>query len=173
MSLQEEEMQDLTFFKLLGTITHANTHIQPCSAVPVWVDLQHGFIKLWDLPVDERLQRLLQPMIVPLQLPLVLLLVWTNQALVLAQGIFTPVWYGGPSFKVHFVDSWKTQMENSPWCCKSSANLLVKSLKQSRSLLWCLYSLGSLGISDRNTWATSSGPWRNGSHNQTSTTSIV
>lgn len=61
-----------------------------------------------------------------------------------------------------------TQMENSPLCCKSSANLLVKSLKQSRSLLWCLYSLGSLGISDRNTWATSSGPWRNRSHNQTS-----
>lgn len=55
------------------------------------VDLQHRFIKLRDLPVDEGLQRLLQAVIVPLQLPLVLLLVRPNQALILAQGIFTPV----------------------------------------------------------------------------------
>ena len=62
----------------------------PCSFLPVGVDLQYRFIKLGDLSVDERLQRLLQPVIVPLQLPLVLFLVWTNQALIFPQGIFTP-----------------------------------------------------------------------------------
>lgn len=38
--------------------------------------------------------------------------------------------------------------------------LFVKSLKQSRSLLWCLKSFGSLGISDKKTCATSNGPFR-------------
>lgn len=37
--------------------------------------------------------------------------------------------------------------------------LLVKSLKQSLSLLWCRYSLGSSGISAKKTCATSRGPW--------------
>lgn len=38
--------------------------------------------------------------------------------------------------------------------------LLVKSLKHRRSLLWCLKSFGSLGISDKKTCATSNGPFR-------------
>lgn len=76
---------------LSPTQTH-NTHSErPCSGLPVWVDLQHRFIKLRDLSVDEGLQCLLQPVIIPLQLPLVLLLVWTDQALILTQGIFTSV----------------------------------------------------------------------------------
>lgn len=58
--------------------------------LPVRVDLQHRLVELRDLPVDERLQRLLQPVVVPLQLPLVLLLVRANQALVLAQGVLAP-----------------------------------------------------------------------------------
>lgn len=53
------------------------------------VDLQHRLVKLRDFPVDEGLQRLLQPVVVPLKLPLVLLLVGTNQALVFAEGILT------------------------------------------------------------------------------------
>lgn len=53
------------------------------------VDLQDRFIKLRDLSVDEGLQRLLQPVVIPLQLPLVLFLVWTNQTFVLTQGILT------------------------------------------------------------------------------------
>lgn len=55
------------------------------------VDLQHRFVELGDLPVDEGLQRLLQAVVVPLQLPLVLFLVRTNQALILTQGVFTPL----------------------------------------------------------------------------------
>lgn len=51
--------------------------------LPVSADLQDRFIKLWDLSVDERLQRLLQAVVVPLQLPLILFLVRTDQALVL------------------------------------------------------------------------------------------
>lgn len=39
---------------------------------------QHGLVQLWDLPVGQRLQRLLQAVVVPLQLPLVLLLVRPN-----------------------------------------------------------------------------------------------
>lgn len=54
------------------------------------VDLQHRLVELRDLPVDEGLQRLLQAVVVTLQLPLVLLLVRTNQTLVLAEGVFTP-----------------------------------------------------------------------------------
>lgn len=69
-------------------VTHTQQH---ASVLPVWVDLQHGFVKLRDLSVDERLQRLLQSVIIPLQLSLVLLLVWTDQALVLPQSIFTPL----------------------------------------------------------------------------------
>lgn len=38
--------------------------------------------------------------------------------------------------------------------------LFVKSLKQRRSLLWCLKSFGSFGISDKKTCATSNGPFR-------------
>lgn len=55
------------------------------------VDLQDGFVKLRDLPVDEGLQRLFQSVVVPLQLSLVLFLVWSDQALVLPEGIFTPL----------------------------------------------------------------------------------
>jgi len=58
--------------------------------LPVCVDLQDWFVQLRYLPVDERLQRLLQAMVVPLQLPLVLLLVRTNQTLVLAQRVLAP-----------------------------------------------------------------------------------
>lgn len=47
--------------------------------------------------------------------------------------------------------------------CLTEANtpyLFVKSLKQRRSLLWCLKSFGSLGISDKKTCATSNGPFK-------------
>ena len=47
------------------------------------VDLQDRLVELGYLPVDEGLQRLLQAVVVPLQFPLVLLLIRTNQALVL------------------------------------------------------------------------------------------
>lgn len=59
-----------------------------------------------------------------------------------------------------WVSSWTTAVRENVVFEHMESNLLVKSLKHSRSLLWCLYSLGSLGISDRNTWATSRGPWR-------------
>lgn len=59
---------------------------------------------------------------------------------------------------------------SAPACCSSNKGtwqlqdntpyLFVKSLKQSRSLLWCLKSFGSLGISDKKTCATSNGPFR-------------
>lgn len=66
--------------------------------VPVRINLEDRFIKLGDLPVDEGLQRLLQSVVVPLQLPLVLFLVGTNQALVLPKGIFTPLAKPGCKF---------------------------------------------------------------------------
>lgn len=95
---KQTEKKKLNFQKKSSTLTLALSlsHTQeqrrrPCSVLPVWVDLQHRFIKLRDLSVDEGLQRLLQPVVIPLQLPLVLLLVWTNQALILTQGIFTPL----------------------------------------------------------------------------------
>ena len=55
----------------------------PWLVLPVGVDLQDRFVKLGDLPVDEGLQGLFETMVVPLQLPLVLLLVWPDQTLVL------------------------------------------------------------------------------------------
>lgn len=54
------------------------------------VDLEHRFVELWDLPVNERLKSLLQPVVIPLELPLVFLLVRTYQTLIFAEGIFTP-----------------------------------------------------------------------------------
>lgn len=51
--------------------------------VPVASARQQGLVQLGDLPADEWLQGLLQPVVVPLQLPLVLLLVRSDQTLVL------------------------------------------------------------------------------------------
>lgn len=76
-------------FSLSSNVELAEAH--PAEGISVRVDLQHRFVELRDLPVDERLQRLLQPVVVPLQLPLVLLLVRTDQALVLTQRVFTPL----------------------------------------------------------------------------------
>lgn len=47
-------------------------------------------VQLWDLAVDERTQRFLQLVVVPLQLPVVLPLVLANQSLVLPQGVLAP-----------------------------------------------------------------------------------
>lgn len=52
-------------------------------------DWQHSLIQLRDLPVYQRLQSFLQPVVIPLELPLILLLVRADQALVLAQSILT------------------------------------------------------------------------------------
>lgn len=57
---------------------------------PVARDRQHCLVELWDLPVDQGLQGLLEPVVVALQLPLIFLLVRPDQALVLPQGILTP-----------------------------------------------------------------------------------
>lgn len=53
-------------------------------------DGQHCLVELRDLPVDQGLQSLLEPVVVALQLPLIFLLVRPDQALVLPQGILTP-----------------------------------------------------------------------------------
>lgn len=57
---------------------------------PVARDRQRCLVELRDLPVDQGLQSLLEPVVVALQLPLIFLLVRPDQALVLPQGILTP-----------------------------------------------------------------------------------
>lgn len=74
-----------------------------CLCVGVWLCVQRlelplclcslswqGSVQLRDLAVDERTQRFLQLVVVPLQLPVVLLLILANQSLILPQGILTP-----------------------------------------------------------------------------------
>ena len=63
----------------------------PVGDLPMGVDLQDRLVELGYLPVDEGLQCLLQAVVVPLQFPLVLLLIRTNQALVLTQCVLAPV----------------------------------------------------------------------------------
>lgn len=48
------------------------------------------FVQLGDLVVDERTQSFFQFNVVPLQLSVVVLLIWSNQGLILPQGILTP-----------------------------------------------------------------------------------
>lgn len=47
-------------------------------------------VKLRDLAVDKRKQSFFQLSVVPLQLSVVFLLIWTDQRLVLSQSILTP-----------------------------------------------------------------------------------
>lgn len=117
-----------------------------------------GSVQLGDLAVDERTQRFFQLVEVPLQLPVVLLLILANQSLILPQGILTPAWQKqqesaqpfGSSFFFFFYE-----LRVSHRVCH---HLLVKSLKQRRSLLWWRNSFGSSGMSERKTCATSRGP---------------
>lgn len=93
-----------------------------------------GSVQLGDLAVDERTQSLFQFIVVPLQLSLVLSLVRTNQGFILLQGIFTPARKIAQEVGI---------FEICRFCLKSNLcrrcgvcrHLLVKSLKQSRSLL--------------------------------------
>lgn len=48
-------------------------------------------VQLGDLTVDERTQSFFEFIVVPLQLSVVLLLIWSNQAFVLSQSILTPL----------------------------------------------------------------------------------
>lgn len=49
-------------------------------------------VQLGDLAVDERTQSFFQFNVVSLQLSVVLFLIWSNQGLILPQGILTPAW---------------------------------------------------------------------------------
>lgn len=81
------------FFVLFWFLTRLDFHFakaHPAEGVSVARDRQHCLVELWDLPVDQGLQGLLEPVVVALQLPLIFLLVRPDQALVLPQGILTP-----------------------------------------------------------------------------------
>lgn len=115
-----------------------------------------GSVQLGDLAVDERTQRFFQLVEVPLQLPVVLLLILANQSLILPQGILTPAWQKQQESAQPFGSSFFFyELRVSHRVCH---HLLVKSLKQRRSLLWWRNSFGSSGMSERKTCATSRGP---------------
>lgn len=85
-------------------------------------------IELGDLAVNERTQSLLQFTVVPLEFPMVLLLVRSNQSLVLPQSILASA----------IVDSCGESVrdkERVSVCVSQSFHLFMKSLKQRRSLL--------------------------------------
>lgn len=117
-----------------------------------------GSVQLRDLAVDERAQRFLQLIVVPLQLSVVLLLIWSDQGFILPQGILTPAWQkqqrGHSRLGMCFYE-----LHSGPCLTHGVCHhLLVKSLKQRRSLLWWRNSFGSSGMSERKTCATSRGP---------------
>lgn len=49
-----------------------------------------GSVELGDLAVDEGTQGFFQLIVIPLQFPVVLLLIWSNQGFVLPQGVLAP-----------------------------------------------------------------------------------
>lgn len=65
---------------------------EECVMLPLcWCGWQRQWsIELRDFPVDKRKQGFSQFSVVPLQLSMVFLLIWTDQRLVLPQSILTP-----------------------------------------------------------------------------------